>query len=328
MLRKSVAFALIVLCVGVASAAYTFALNISYITNDQNARTSSPGWGDGGDTIDFITSLNTADSTFNGFQYKVWAIKCNNDDEGATRPAIDAFSDTVYTATFEHSTGEYVVSNAFDIMQSFNLPLSNIDLPDGRAFNIDRFDTVFIMITDKYGRFSATDDTGCTETGFPVPQRALIKVVFNDPSFESYTGTLELVNANDRHDPFGAGVIGAFYLRCGGTSYTIVNLADAVDEKTQTAPQTIALLCNPNPFNATVEINFALASPNNVRLEIVDMLGKHVRTLSDAALSIGAHTFTWDGADDSARICSSGTYFCKLFVGNKFATAQKLIFAK
>jgi len=70
----------------------------------------------------------------------------------------------------------------------------------------------------------------------------------------------------------------------------------------------------PNPFNATVEIGFALPEESDIDLTVFDVLGKSVDRLAAGEFSAGTHTIIWDGTDDKGRQMSSGIYFYRLSV--------------
>lgn len=72
---------------------------------------------------------------------------------------------------------------------------------------------------------------------------------------------------------------------------------------------------HPNPFNPTTRIEFELARPGLVQLEVFDLLGARVRRLVDAALPAGRHEAIWDGCDDDGRALASGAYVARLAAG-------------
>ncbi len=79
---------------------------------------------------------------------------------------------------------------------------------------------------------------------------------------------------------------------------------------------TFALAQNyPNPFNATTTIEFQLAAPTTVKLDIYDSLGQKVRTLIARHLAAGHYRTQWNGRDDTRRPVASGTYFYRLRAG-------------
>jgi len=74
----------------------------------------------------------------------------------------------------------------------------------------------------------------------------------------------------------------------------------------------IALAPNyPNPFNPSTTLRFHLASEAHVRLTILDVKGRRVRTLIDRAYAAGPHEVAWDGRDGEGAAVGSGVYFAR-----------------
>jgi hypothetical protein len=68
----------------------------------------------------------------------------------------------------------------------------------------------------------------------------------------------------------------------------------------------------PNPTKGTTRLRAQLPGRGRVRLEIVDVQGRHVRLLHDGALEAGPVEWTWDGRDDSGAKQGPGVYFARL----------------
>ncbi|MFH2051249.1 MAG: FlgD immunoglobulin-like domain containing protein [bacterium] len=74
----------------------------------------------------------------------------------------------------------------------------------------------------------------------------------------------------------------------------------------------------PNPFNPVVRIPYELdgAGPVSVRLEVLDLRGRRVRTLVAGVESgEGIREAVWDGADEAGVRQPSGTYLVNLAAG-------------
>ena len=80
----------------------------------------------------------------------------------------------------------------------------------------------------------------------------------------------------------------------------------------------------PNPFNPVTTIVYQLAERSPVRLEIMNIRGKHVRTLINKTQSAGTHQIEWNGQDDTGQSCASGLYFYRLSTPS-WNTAKKMI---
>ena len=102
----------------------------------------------------------------------------------------------------------------------------------------------------------------------------------------------------------------------GRSMYTL-DLADVPAPDSPTAaeddvpiPQAIALEAGyPNPFTTHTTLTYRLAERADVRLEIYDLLGRHVTTLYDGAAAPGVHTTRWN-----ASVVAPGTYVARLTV--------------
>jgi hypothetical protein len=73
----------------------------------------------------------------------------------------------------------------------------------------------------------------------------------------------------------------------------------------------------PNPANPSTSIRFDLADAARVRLVVVDILGRRVRTLVDQTLPAGSHEVRWNLDDDGFRPIAAGLYIGTLEVGGK-----------
>lgn len=73
-------------------------------------------------------------------------------------------------------------------------------------------------------------------------------------------------------------------------------------------PATLLLSAFPNPFENVATVGYTLTSQEHVSLEVHDLLGRHVRTLTGGIRYSGAHRLEWDGSDDGGRDVASGVY--------------------
>ncbi len=97
----------------------------------------------------------------------------------------------------------------------------------------------------------------------------------------------------------------------------------SIEEQRGKLPTVVELLPNrPDPFNAATTIPFALPSEDMVRLDISDMLGRHVTTLVSSRMSAGLHEAVWNGKDDSGREMPSGVYNCRIIVSESVKTQR------
>ena len=78
----------------------------------------------------------------------------------------------------------------------------------------------------------------------------------------------------------------------------------------------------PNPFNPSTRIVFELAAAGPVRVRILDVQGRVVRTLLDARRDAGPGGVTWDGRDDAGLAVASGVYFYRVDAGAEARTGK------
>lgn len=87
----------------------------------------------------------------------------------------------------------------------------------------------------------------------------------------------------------------------------------------------ISLRVHPNPCNPLASLTFEVPREAQVRLSVVDIVGRSVRTLlRGAATPAGQQSLIWDGRDEGGRPLPSGLYFAHLQVGDK-RVSRKLI---
>ena len=72
----------------------------------------------------------------------------------------------------------------------------------------------------------------------------------------------------------------------------------------------------PNPATALSTVSFALAQRAEVRLDVYDVQGRHVRVLARGTFPAGSSTATWDGTDEFGRRVSAGIYFVEFRAGS------------
>jgi len=88
-------------------------------------------------------------------------------------------------------------------------------------------------------------------------------------------------------------------------------------------PETWGLHQNyPNPFNASTVIYFDLPQAGHVVLDVYNILGQRVGTLTDQYMEAGSHSVTWN-----ADGISSGVYFYRL-QADDFVSTRKMTLLK
>jgi Secretion system C-terminal sorting domain len=83
----------------------------------------------------------------------------------------------------------------------------------------------------------------------------------------------------------------------------------------------------PNPFNPVTQIAFSLPVASDVKIEIYNVLGQRVITLTDSYFEAGKHTVRWSSQSESGSTVASGMYFAKMTAGD-FSASKKLVILK
>ena len=102
----------------------------------------------------------------------------------------------------------------------------------------------------------------------------------------------------------------------------------AVEETADTRlPQEFALeAAYPNPFNAAVQIPFAVWRANApVELTVHDVLGRTVHTLIAGTMDAGRHVLHWDGRNAAGEPVGNGAYLVQLRVGGQRAVGKVML---
>lgn len=81
----------------------------------------------------------------------------------------------------------------------------------------------------------------------------------------------------------------------------------------------------PNPFNPKTNISFKLKKQTRVRLDIFNLKGQKIKTLTDQILAQGTHHASWDGTDFNNKEVSSGIYFYQLKTKNNTDRKKMLL---
>jgi hypothetical protein len=83
------------------------------------------------------------------------------------------------------------------------------------------------------------------------------------------------------------------------------------------------MVAYPNPFNSTVNMKYKIATKGMVQIQIADINGKIVATISEGNKAPGEYTTKWNGS-----FLSAGTYYAKISVDNRTFESVKLVKVK
>lgn len=101
----------------------------------------------------------------------------------------------------------------------------------------------------------------------------------------------------------------------------------SIDDDTA-APLLSSLVLAPNPFRSVSKISFGLKEDTELQIQIYNLRGQKVRSISREKLRQGEHHFIWQGDDDSGKAVGSGVYLLRLSSNAKTVMQRKLVYLK
>jgi hypothetical protein len=145
------------------------------------------------------------------------------------------------------------------------------------------------------------------------PNRLEIQVrLANDPSVVSPLLYINSPPSGD-HDPYRDGAFARQAREEGGTG----GLAPA-------PPVTLRVL-QETPLGAGIGLLVDLAAATEARVEIFDLAGRRLRTISNGVMAKGATVLLWDGRDDAGRLPPAGIVFARLSTPREAYTARLVV---
>lgn len=82
---------------------------------------------------------------------------------------------------------------------------------------------------------------------------------------------------------------------------------------------------HPNPMHNNASISFVLPTENNVKIEVMDQLGRNVNILEQGILFAGFHSFNWDVNNHDGDKLKPGVYIIRLTAGSASAHRKIIV---
>ncbi len=100
-----------------------------------------------------------------------------------------------------------------------------------------------------------------------------------------------------------------------------------IDEEVTTPTHFVLNGNYPNPFNPETEISFTVPAEAEVRIDIFNIKGEKIRTLTQDTYKAGTHSVVWKGITDNGRSAASGVYFYRMDAGS-YSSVRKMALLK
>ena len=81
---------------------------------------------------------------------------------------------------------------------------------------------------------------------------------------------------------------------------------------------------SPNPARSASRLAWSQPRAGNARLDVFDVNGRHVRTVTDGVQAAGVHAESWNLADEHGTRVGAGLYFLRLAVAGEPARTQRI----
>ena len=108
-----------------------------------------------------------------------------------------------------------------------------------------------------------------------------------------------------------------------------VTIGDPTQEPRPPEVSMVTKLLNayPNPFNPNTNIRYSIKDPGKVRIDIYNMKGQVIQTLTAEHNIPGFYQIAWDGCDANGKPVASGIYMYQMTSGN-YSSIKKMVLAK
>jgi C1A family cysteine protease len=73
----------------------------------------------------------------------------------------------------------------------------------------------------------------------------------------------------------------------------------------------------PNPFNSSVTVSWQVRETSQLRVEVYDLNGRHIRTLWNGEEQAGSRIMIWNAEDSDGKPVSSGVYLIQARIGSE-----------
>jgi flagellar hook assembly protein FlgD len=81
----------------------------------------------------------------------------------------------------------------------------------------------------------------------------------------------------------------------------------------------------PNPFNPATQIEYQIASSGHVKIQIFNITGELVNTITNTEQSAGKYIVNWNGRDSDSKPVTSGVYIYRVMFGNSVLSKKMLL---
>ncbi|MBK6526217.1 MAG: T9SS type A sorting domain-containing protein [Crocinitomicaceae bacterium] len=288
------------------------------------------------------SSIGTYDVTY-------WFDGTNTEEITNNDTTYDSFEVTAYTYAKDNGIqaggiaevtstagGTFSIGNVFEIFEPGVIGAVDIFITD-LATNDDLGQEIYAEVYKWDGSQYTLQSSSENYQILPGDLDGFIKLVLNDPVTVAAGDDILILSAHYGGTPIEIGTAqaleeGTVLGFTNGSLFSLIapeapmvraDMRDftAIEEE---SASTFAIGQNvPNPFNNSSVITYTLNEASNVSVQITDVTGKVVQTITPGSQVAGTYTLTIDAAN-----LADGMYFYTFTVGNEIVTKQMVVSKK
>jgi len=247
----------------------------------------------------------------------------------------DAYQGAGFTHAFRSSPARMFSDPLADTLEITGIPHAVLQLQSGasrfqshlRLFDITPVDTGLVWSLITRGAHGVRNNAPGTSLQREFDCQALAHVIPPGHRIGVEVTSLDMYDASRAHIiPYFTGSASALKSSSTFPSYVDLPLVGgarfaAVAPAPATVPSAMVLHQNyPNPFNPSTTIRFSLATSQQVRLEVVTILGQLIAVLQDGILQRGQYAVQFNGHG-----LATGMYICRLIAPSSVAERKMLL---
>jgi hypothetical protein len=84
----------------------------------------------------------------------------------------------------------------------------------------------------------------------------------------------------------------------------------------------------PNPFSDRITFEFDLPALTDLKMEITDVMGRHISTVAQGMMGSGRHSLYWNGKNDDGMQAANGIYVARITGTNGELFSTRINLAK
>lgn len=275
-----------------------------------------------------------------------WFDGTNSEEVTNNDTTYDSFQVTAYTYARDNGVlaggiaevtstagGTFSVGNVFEFFEAGVIGAVDIYITD-EATNDDAGQLIFAEVYKWDGSAYMLESSSPDYTIQPSDLDGFVKLVLNDPVTVAPGDDVLIVSAHYGGTPIEIGTAQAVEEQTvlgfsNGSLYSLLSpeapmvradMRDFTAIEEQTATNFTIGQNVPNPFNNSSVITYTLNETSNVSVQITDVTGKVVQTITPGTQVAGTYTMTIDATN-----LADGMYFYTFTVGNEIVTKQMVV---